>query len=330
MHGMERSRQPRRAIAAPLRCTAAALALVLAPGSAWAFQPPSWAAQGFCAAAPIEPAAAATVNPAAKTEAILGTRSKLDELKAQQAAAERAMAPERIDLAQVRAPEPAAGPGLACVRPPAFAIRTAPTASPFGAAASLPMPDTGNPDVFGSVALAVSRTPLDGKWRKVRNARLSAQGGPWSALVRDARGMDGGARIDAVNRWVNARVSFVDDSRRFNTADQWGGAAQTLAQGRGDCEDYAIAKMKLLEAAGVERRDMFLVIARDLVRRADHALLVVRHQGRLMVLDNNTDRIVDAATIRDYRPIMSYSADKAWIHGYAVQPAPVQLAAHTR
>ena len=311
-----------------LRCGALAGALV--PAGAQAFQTPSWATQALCAPAPAGPATAIGFNPAAKTEAILGTRSKLDELKAQQAAVERAAASERVALAQVRAPEPAAGPGLACVRMPAFAIATTPSAMPFGSAAGVPVPDTGNPDVFGSVALAVSRTPLDGKWRKVRNARLSARGGPWSALVRDARGMDRGGQIDSVNRWVNARVSFVDDSRRFNTADRWGSAAQTLAQGSGDCEDYAIAKMKLLEAAGVERRDMFLVIARDLVRRADHALLVVRHQGRLMVLDNNTDRIVDAATIRDYRPIMSYSADKAWIHGYAVQPAAVQLAAYTR
>jgi hypothetical protein len=81
--------------------------------------------------------------------------------------------------------------------------------------------------------------------------------------------------------------------------------------------------MKLLEAAGVARGDMFLVIAKDLVRRADHALLVVRNGDRLMVLDNNTDRIVDAAAIRDYRPVMSYSGGKAWLHGYAAQPEVV-------
>jgi predicted transglutaminase-like cysteine proteinase len=147
-------------------------------------------------------------------------------------------------------------------------------------------------------------------------------------MLRDTQGMTRPAQLEAVNRWVNARVTFADDAERFGVADRWAAAAQTLAQGRGDCEDYAIAKMKLLEAAGVSRRDLYLVIARDLVRRADHALLVVRSEGRLVVLDSNTDRIVDSAAAQDYRPVMSYSGDKAWVHGYAASPQtlPIQTA----
>ena len=84
----------------------------------------------------------------------------------------------------------------------------------------------------------------------------------------------------------------------------------------------------MLRAAGVADRDLYLVIARDLVRRADHALLVVRADGRMVVLDNGSDLIVDAAEASDYRPIMTFSTRGAWTHGYRIAP-PVMMAAAT-
>jgi predicted transglutaminase-like cysteine proteinase len=75
--------------------------------------------------------------------------------------------------------------------------------------------------------------------------------------------------------------------------------------------------MKLLEAAGVDREDMYLVIVDDLVRRADHALLVVRSGDQMLVLDNGTDQILEAGSVTDYRPVFSYSAQGTWLHGYA-------------
>ena len=38
-----------------------------------------------------------------------------------------------------------------------------------------------------------------------------------------------------------------------------------MRRGRGDCEDYAIAKLQMLRAAGFEDRDLYLVIAKDLI-----------------------------------------------------------------
>jgi len=85
---------------------------------------------------------------------------------------------------------------------------------------------------------------------------------------------------------------------------------------QGDCEDIAIVKMQLLAAHGIRLEDMSLVIARDQVRNADHALLVVKFDGRMWLLDNSTDRVLDASQSYDYRPILSFSAGKKWIHGY--------------
>jgi predicted transglutaminase-like cysteine proteinase len=324
-----------RQIAAFLR--ASTVGLLAVPGTAWAFQPPIWAGQAFCRTPVPVMSTTTSFNPVAKSEAILGARSKLDEMRAQQVQARRPLAisttPMLIQTSFSKRLEPGAGPASApCISAPNFAFRTEAAATPLGTGV-LPLAiDTGKPDVFGSIALQVSHTPLDGKWHKVRNGRLSVRSGPWAAILRDTQGLARPAQLEAINHWVNARISFADDATRFHIADRWADAAQTLAQGRGDCEDYAIAKMKLLEAAGVSRRDLYLVIARDLVRRADHALLVVRSEGRLVVLDSNTDRIVDSLAAQDYRPVMSYSGDNAWIHGYPTSPqtSPIQMASIAR
>jgi predicted transglutaminase-like cysteine proteinase len=61
---------------------------------------------------------------------------------------------------------------------------------------------------------------------------------------------------------------------------------------------------------------MYLTIARDLARNADHALLIVKQDGRYWVLDNSTNQLLDARESNDYRPILSYSSSGKWLHGY--------------
>ena len=114
----------------------------------------------------------------------------------------------------------------------------------------------------------------------------------------------------------------------YGEADHWAPLAESLPRGRGDCEDYAIGKMQLLRAAGVPARDMYLLLARDLVRRADHALLVVRLDGQYVVLDSSNDLLLTDLEVADYQPVMSFSGDQSWLHGLKQAPAaPVTIVA---
>ena len=81
----------------------------------------------------------------------------------------------------------------------------------------------------------------------------------------------------------------------------------------------------MLRRAGISERDLYLVIVKDLVRRADHAVLVARADGHMYVLDNGTDQVLNSESVRDYRPVLSFSATGEWTHGYRVQP-PVNVA----
>lgn len=264
----------------------------------------------FALLAPAPAAAQSVATPYAtsasfvrKSEALLGTGSRLAALMAQQQG--QALTPGTAT--------PIAQPAV--LRTP---LSDRPITLQRAAIA------TDRPDVFGSTALSVVSTPLDRRWKAIASRPLDPVSARWAASLRARPQAE---RIDAVNRLVNARIGFVDDDRQFGRSDVWQSAAESLRRGRGDCEDYAIAKLQLLRAAGVPERDLYLVIVKDLVRRSDHAVLTVASGGRLVVLDNGTDRIVDAADIRDYRPIFSYAAGRRWTHGYRRSAEPPMIMA---
>lgn len=179
------------------------------------------------------------------------------------------------------------------------------------AEAPLPPPRPAGPDIFGSVALAVASTPLDARWHAA-HAEAPLGSGPWTPVLQAASSRDRSAQIHIVNAWVNSHLAFAEDAGR----DDWAPLERAFARGHGDCEDFAIAKLQLLQSLGVPRDDLYLVIVRDEPRSADHAVLAVRDGAMLVVLDSRTDRVLRAEQISDYRPIMSYSSSFAWTHGY--------------
>lgn len=168
--------------------------------------------------------------------------------------------------------------------------------------------DAGADDYLASKRLAVHRTGFDAQWDRVRDGRIAMAGVAGGGVDRTT--------LAAVNAWANSRIRYVEDRELYGRPDYWADARSTLRKGAGDCEDIAVVKLALLAGAGVRREDMFLTIARDLARNADHAVLVVRLDGKFWLLDNATDRLVDAREANDYRPILSYSAGGKWLHGY--------------
>ena len=255
------------------------------------------AAQSYTAA----PAAA--YFSANKSQAILGGESRLAAILAQQSGQ----------------PLPQLIP--AAVSPAGYGMQVRNAAMPI----YRPAISMDRPDVFNSVALAISRTSLDRRWRKVANGPVGATSAAYASGLATRSAID---KLEAVNRYVNARVKFVDDIRQWGIVDHWTSAADTLRRGRGDCEDYAIAKLQLLRRAGFADKDLYLVILRDALRRADHAVLVARADGRLLVLDNSTDRLIDSYDMPDYRPIFTFSGNRAWTHGYRRELPPMVIASN--
>jgi predicted transglutaminase-like cysteine proteinase len=252
-----------------------------------------------------------------KSAAILGGVSALDRIRMEQALsvpsqqsgptylvrAAQTVGQTGSDLA------PGSGP-MPCSR---FALPSVPA---FAAAPSTARPLSGGDDFLQTRRLSVSRTAFDRQWNRVSRDTLSRRQVSGNAVLRGYLGARASEdMLSSVNAWANARIRFVEDKQLFGAADHWAGARTTLKLGAGDCEDIAITKLQLLAAMGVPRSDMYLTIARDLARRADHAVLVVRLDGRYWMLDNATDRLLDAGASYDYQPVLSFSEDRKWLHG---------------
>lgn len=160
--------------------------------------------------------------------------------------------------------------------------------------------------------MPVKATSLDWRWNQARTPPAEPASAPWDAIAARARGLSGVQKLTFVNGWINNNIRFIEDGN----ADHWASAAETFRKGTGDCEDFAIAKMTVLQAAGVPEDSMYLVIVRDTVRNRDHAVLAARTDGQMLVLDSRTDRILPSDMITDYRPSFTFGGQFAWTHGY--------------
>lgn len=173
---------------------------------------------------------------------------------------------------------------------------------------------------LGTERVRIGRTRFDASWDRVSDRELSR---------RDMRRAIGNSPSDRselltkVNGWVNRNITYRDDRLQYGMKDYWADARTTLRSGAGDCEDYAILKMQILAAAGVDREDMMLTLARDTVQRIDHAVLLVKNGDEWVMLDMASDRIAPAGMSYGYRPVMSFAANERFLHGATVEQRPV-------
>ncbi|HKY85596.1 MAG TPA: transglutaminase-like cysteine peptidase [Pseudorhodoplanes sp.] len=124
------------------------------------------------------------------------------------------------------------------------------------------------------------------------------------AIVEDAQKRDGRARIGEINRAVNLVIAAASDRIQYGAEDKWASPLTTFTSGRGDCEDYALAKYAALRALGFDDSDLRLLIVRLPRSQTDHAVLSVRHEGRWLVLDNRRFAMLDVAHL-DAEPLFA-------------------------
>jgi predicted transglutaminase-like cysteine proteinase len=106
------------------------------------------------------------------------------------------------------------------------------------------------------------------------------------AFISEASANRGRRRIGILNREINLAIHPTSDLSQWGVPDRWSTPLETLSTGRGDCEDYAIAKYVALIRAGLRREDVRLVVVRDHLSNEDHALVATRLDGEWIILDN--------------------------------------------
>ncbi len=114
--------------------------------------------------------------------------------------------------------------------------------------------------------------------------------------------------LDQINRMVNKAIKPVTDYEAHGVSELW-----TVPVTKGDCEDYALLKRRLLRAQGWPESSLLLTVVRD--ERGDgHAVLTLRTAQGDFVADNKTNEILSwNQTPYSYVMRQSYLNPQNWM-----------------
>lgn len=129
------------------------------------------------------------------------------------------------------------------------------------------------------------------------------------------------ARLRQVNEFFNLRIQFASDLEVWGVDDYWATPLQTLNAGRGDCEDYVIAKYTILLATGIPRSRLRLVYVRARMSDAPPGAPPLAHmvlayyatpEAQPLILDNLRAEVLPATQRPDLTPVFSFNSEGLW------------------
>ncbi len=128
-------------------------------------------------------------------------------------------------------------------------------------------------------------------------------------------------QLDELNRYVNKVIEPATDMEIYGETERW-----AIPTTRGDCEDYALLKRKLLIERGWPASSLLMTVVRD-EKGEGHAILTARVAQGDFILDNKHDDIRIWHKVR-YSFVMrqSYIDPRVWVSldpRDASTPAPV-------
>lgn len=142
----------------------------------------------------------------------------------------------------------------------------------------------------------------------------------WQTTLSAAKNLKETDKLKRVNDFFNKATMFEDDYSIWNQSDYWATPLETIGQGRGDCEDFAIAKYYSLKDSGIPTSKLRLVYVKA---RLDgpagsslQAHMVLAYypapNAEPLVLDNLNPEIRPASQRGDLQPMFSFNSEAIW------------------
>ncbi len=137
----------------------------------------------------------------------------------------------------------------------------------------------------------------------------------WRDVLLDNQSGSDWAKINRVNHFFNKSIAYQDDLTLWGKKDYWASPVETIGRGKGDCEDYAIAKYFTLTSLGVDENKLRLMYVRQLTVNQPHMVLIYFENLKDVpfVLDNFNPKVLLASKRRDLKPIYSFNAQGLWM-----------------
>lgn len=143
----------------------------------------------------------------------------------------------------------------------------------------------------------------------------------WQKVVGEGRGLSETDKLKRVNDFFNRRIAFDDDMSVWGQSDYWATPIELIGQGRGDCEDYSIAKYYSLLELGIPINKLRLVYVKasqnSLGSTIQIAHMVLAYYpaptADPIILDNLNPNLVPASQRGDLLPIFSFNGAGLWM-----------------
>ena len=130
-----------------------------------------------------------------------------------------------------------------------------------------------------------------------------------------------GSNSASINAWVNANIDPVSDKDHWGVVEEW----DYPYDGKGDCEDFALLKRRMLIEEGFPAGALLLTVVKD-AHGDGHSVLTVKTSRGDFVLDNLDDG-VKAWAASPYRFVKRQSQrdPNVWVSIGAPTSAPAYV-----
>jgi predicted transglutaminase-like cysteine proteinase len=144
--------------------------------------------------------------------------------------------------------------------------------------------------------------------------------GAWRQMIEASRDLPDQEKLAAVNRFFNRMLTFADDEAVWGAQDHWATPMEFMGRGRGDCEDFAIAKYVTLRMLGLPPHSLRLMyVHANTGARKPIAHMVLGFYPQAgeepQVLDNMIDSVRPLSGRPDLALVYSFNTRGLWIAG---------------
>ena len=139
----------------------------------------------------------------------------------------------------------------------------------------------------------------------------------WLQIVNSAKAQGEQAKLTQINNFINRNIVFENDFGIWQQSDYWATPLETIGQGRGDCEDFAIIKYVSLRMVGIPAKKLRLIYVKAKLQGANgpmqQAHMVLAYyatpNAEPLVLDNLDTTIRPASRRPDLQPVFSFNSE---------------------
>jgi predicted transglutaminase-like cysteine proteinase len=168
-----------------------------------------------------------------------------------------------------------------------------------------------------SISLAVGAINIERLRTSMRQLGGNEQSfNEWLNILQSSDDLTMDARLQRVNNYFNRKIIYTEDMDAWGQSDYWATPLESLAKGKGDCEDYVIAKYFSLRNMNVPDTQLRLVYVKARIGGPSSSVMVAHMvlayypigDEEPLILDNLISDIRPASRRKDLTPVFSFNS----------------------